>query len=59
MGTRPLCNFVGVVNMFGMGPLELACVATVVLLLFGNRLPSCAKALGEGIKNFKKGLSDD
>jgi sec-independent protein translocase protein TatA len=45
--------------MFGIGPLELFVVAVILLLLFGSRLPSCARALGEGIKNFKKGLSDD
>jgi len=35
-------------------------VALVVLLLFGgSRLGDIGKGLGEGIKNFKKGLTDD
>jgi sec-independent protein translocase protein TatA len=29
----------------------------VVLLLFGNRLPSVMRSLGEGITEFKKGMS--
>jgi len=28
----------------------------VVLLLFGNRLPSVMRSLGEGITEFKKGI---
>jgi sec-independent protein translocase protein TatA len=31
-------------------------VAFVVLLLFGNRLPSVMRSLGEGVVEFKKGL---
>lgn len=29
----------------------------VVLLLFGNRLPSVMRSLGEGVTEFKKGLN--
>jgi sec-independent protein translocase protein TatA len=42
--------------MFGMGPLEMMAVALVVLLLFGNRLPSVMRSLGVGITEFKKGI---
>jgi sec-independent protein translocase protein TatA len=45
--------------MFGMGPLELTAVAMVVLLLFGNRLPSVMRSLGVGITEFKKGIRGD
>jgi len=31
----------------------------VVLLLFGNRLPSVMRSLGEGITEFKKGVNGD
>jgi sec-independent protein translocase protein TatA len=42
---------------FGMpGPLELFIVALVVLLLFGNRLPSVMRSMGRGIVEFKKGV---
>ena len=35
---------------FGMpGPLEMIVVAVIVLLLFGNRLPSVMRSMGRGI----------
>ena len=43
--------------MFGLGPLELAALALVFLLLFGNRLPSVMRSLGRGVVEFKKGVS--
>jgi len=40
------------------GPLEIVVILMVVLLLFGaKRLPEIGKALGEGIKEFKKAIS--
>ncbi len=42
--------------MFGFGPLELFIVAVIVLLLFGNRLPSVMRSLGQGLVEFKKGV---
>ncbi|HEX4144286.1 MAG TPA: twin-arginine translocase TatA/TatE family subunit [Pirellulales bacterium] len=41
---------------FGAGPMELGIVALVVLLLFGNRLPSVMRSLGQGMMEFKKGV---
>lgn len=42
---------------FGMpGPLEMAIIALIILLLFGNRLPSVMRSLGKGITEFKKGV---
>lgn len=39
---------------------ELILIALIALLLFGaSRLSDIGKGLGEGIKNFKKGLRDD
>lgn len=39
---------------------ELILVALIALLLFGaSRLADIGKGLGEGIKNFKKGIRDD
>jgi len=44
--------------MFGLGPAELLLVFLVIMLLFGaKRLPSLAKGLGQGIKEFKQSLS--
>ena len=42
--------------MFGLGTWDLAIVAVVVLLLFGNRLPSVMRSLGRGVVEFKKGV---
>ncbi len=41
--------------MFGLGPTELIVVGVIVLLLFGNRLPTMMRSLGRGIVEFKKG----
>ena len=41
------------------GPLEVAVILLVVFLLFGaKRLPEIGRALGEGIKEFKRALKD-
>lgn len=42
--------------MLGLGPWELVLVAVLVLLLFGNRLPSVMRSLGRGVVEFKKGV---
>ena len=42
--------------MFGLGPTEWIIIAIIVLLLFGNRLPSVMRSLGRGIVEFKKGV---
>ncbi len=40
------------------GPLEILVIFVVILLLFGGKkLPEFGRALGEGIKEFKKALS--
>ncbi|MBL9124307.1 MAG: twin-arginine translocase TatA/TatE family subunit [Planctomycetaceae bacterium] len=41
---------------FGLGTTELIVLAVVVLLLFGNRLPSVMRSMGRGIVEFKKGV---
>jgi len=39
---------------------ELLIIALIALLLFGaSRISDIGKGLGEGIKNFKKGLKDE
>ena len=39
---------------------EIAIIAGIFLLLFGaGRLADMGKGLGEGIRNFKRGLKDD
>ena len=42
------------------GITELLLILAVILLLFGaNRLPEAGKALGEGIRNFKRAISGE
>ncbi|NLS96303.1 MAG: twin-arginine translocase TatA/TatE family subunit [Planctomycetaceae bacterium] len=38
------------------GPMEMLIIGIIVLLLFGNRLPSTMRSLGRGIVEFKKGV---
>jgi sec-independent protein translocase protein TatA len=43
-----------------VGPWQIVIIALIILLLFGaNRLSEIGKGLGEGIRNFKKGIADD
>ena len=39
-----------------LGPMELAVVMAIAVLLFGKRLPEVGRSLGKGIIEFKKGL---
>lgn len=50
------------VPLFSMlgSPLQLLVIGLILLLLFGaSRLGEVGKGLGEGIRNFKKGLAGD
>lgn len=41
------------------GPMEWVLILLVILLLFGaKRIPEILKSFGEGIKEFKKGMSN-
>ena len=39
-----------------LGPMELAVVMGIAILLFGKRLPEVGRSLGKGIVEFKKSL---
>ncbi|MFP4143745.1 MAG: twin-arginine translocase TatA/TatE family subunit [Phycisphaeraceae bacterium] len=39
------------------GPWELAVLAVVGVLIFGKRLPEVGRSIGQGIVEFKRGLS--
>jgi sec-independent protein translocase protein TatA len=41
-----------------LGMMEWAVILIVALLLFGRRLPEVGRSMGQGIKEFKKGLKD-
>jgi sec-independent protein translocase protein TatA len=41
-------------------PMQILVIALIILLLFGaSRLGDVGKGLGQGIRNFKKGISGD
>ena len=45
-----------------IGTTELVIIAIIVLVLFGNRLPTMMRSLGQGVVEFKKGaqgIEDD
>lgn len=43
----------------GVGPTELIIVLSVVLLFFGaSRIPSLARSLGSGVREFKRGTRE-
>ena len=43
-----------------IGPLEIALIIGLALLLFGaGRIADIGKGIGEGIRNFKKGIKDE
>jgi sec-independent protein translocase protein TatA len=44
--------------MFGLNPMELMIVGAVAILLFGSKLPSVARSLGQSMNQFKKGMSE-
>lgn len=44
--------------VFGLGPIEMAIVGIVTLLLFGSRLPEVARSMGKSIKSFKQGMHE-
>src|SRR5262245_46148160 len=41
------------------GPWEFVVILLVILVLFGNRLPSMARNLGRSMTEFKKGVKGD
>lgn len=41
-----------------LGTWQFVIVFLIVMLLFGNRLPSLARSLGQSITEFKKGVKE-
>ena len=42
--------------MFGLGPMEIAVVVVLGVLLFGRKLPDVGRYLGKSITEFRKGV---
>jgi len=46
--------------MFGIGGRELLIILVIILILFGaSRIPKLMRSIGEGLREFKKGLSGE
>jgi sec-independent protein translocase protein TatA len=44
--------------IFGFfGTWDLMIIAFIAMLLFGNRLPTMMRSLGQGVQEFKKGVA--
>ncbi|MDO4549815.1 MAG: twin-arginine translocase TatA/TatE family subunit [Planctomycetia bacterium] len=47
-----------ILGFLSPSPIQLAIVALIALLLFGNRLPGVARSFGKSIMEFKKGMKE-
>lgn len=48
-----------VILAFGFGTQELIVIAVIILVLFGaTKLPQLGSAVGQGIRNFKRGMRE-
>ena len=41
-----------------LSPMDMAIIAVLAVLLFGDRLPQVMRALGQGVTEFKKGMRE-
>ncbi len=41
-----------------LSPMDMAIIAVLAVLLFGDRLPQVMRALGQGMTEFKKGMRE-
>ncbi len=45
-----------ILAFFNLGGYDMLILAVVALVLFGGRLPETGRALGKGLREFRKGL---
>jgi sec-independent protein translocase protein TatA len=41
-----------------LSPMDMAIIAVLAVLLFGDRLPQVMRAVGQGVSEFKKGMRE-
>ena len=47
-------------NMGNFGPTEIILIVLVLVILFGGKkIPELMKGLGDGIRQFKKGMNEE
>ena len=48
-----------IILAFGIGPQEIIVIAVIIIVLFGaTKLPQLGSAVGQGIRNFKRGMRE-
>ncbi len=53
-----MTGYIQYLGFWTPGPMELAIIAVVALLLFGRRLPEIARNVGKSMTEFKKGINE-